>query len=695
MSTIKMKITTGIIVCSLLTAVILGGVSIVNSTSIANANAVEKMQLTNQLQIEEINATIMRIEQSVDTLSAMVSENLDEASFMKNKSYADKYTKEIHDTVVMTAEHTAGAVTAYVRYNPDYSNPTSGIFLTRNSMEEAFDSVTPTDFSMYDPDDMEHVGWYYTPVKAGQAIWMEPYLNQNINVYMISYVVPLYAKDGTSIGIVGMDIDFSQITDIVDATTICETGYAYLANAQGNIMYHKEVPTGTAMSDLDSSLAAVVSFIADDTNQGINTSYTYAGINKQMVYYTLNNGMRMILAAPNSEIYSQSNLLAGIIIGAALFTLALSIIVGIFIGSSISKPINKLTGIINQTAELDFTATQNGMELRKRKDEIGKMANEVHMMRKVLCDLVNALNATESTILGSVENLNKIMKENNETAEDNSATTQELSAGMQEASASTKHIVNSVAQVKDNSQNIYKLAKDGEADSEGVQQRAEEMGRISQESSSKTSQMYEVLKEKSNTAIEQSKAVQRINELTEDIKAISSQTNLLALNASIEAARAGEAGRGFAVVADEIKSLATQTLGAVDNIGGIVGEVNEAVEKLTECITLVMTFLEETVLEDYANFLESGNKYRIDADSFKNVMAQIGEAIETLDKHIEQIAGASSEIDGMVEQSADSIAVIAEKSGHTQQITAEGYEKLQECRGAVEALAEIVDRFRL
>ena len=63
--------------------------------------------------------------------------------------------------------------------------------------------------------------------------------------------------------------------------------------------------------------------------------------------------------------------------------------------------------------------------------------------------------------------------------------------------------------------------------------------------------------------------------------------------------------------------------------------------------------------------------------------------------HIVQIAGASGEIDGMVEQSADGISTIAEKSGHTQQITEEGYSKLQECREAVQTLTQIVDKFKI
>ena len=64
-------------------------------------------------------------------------------------------------------------------------------------------------------------------------------MNENINIYMISYVVPLFAEDGTSIGIVGMDIDFSQITDLVDETKVYQSGYAFLTDASAAVMYHK------------------------------------------------------------------------------------------------------------------------------------------------------------------------------------------------------------------------------------------------------------------------------------------------------------------------------------------------------------------------------------------------------------------------------------------------------------------------
>ncbi len=695
MKSIRTKIIVGIILCSTITAVLIGGLAMINSASLASGDTQEKMRMTSQIHSKELSATIERIEQSVNLLCDEVMRDFDYNAFIGDNAYADEFTEEIMETVLDFSRQTEGAVTAYVRYNPSYSNPTSGCFISRNSMDEDFTILTPTDFSMYDEDDIAHVGWYYTPIKNGGAMWMEPYLNENINVYMISYIIPLYADDGTAIGVIGMDIDFSKLTEEVAAASIYETGYAFLTNRQGNVMFHEGVETGTALTDLDKSFADVVTSFSNEAMEGVVQDYSYQGVNKQMVYYSLPNDMMLILTAPKMEIYSDANKLVGMILVAEVVAIIISIVIGIVVGGGISKPIGMLTRVIEQTAQLNFLPTADGQQLRKQKDEIGVMAREIHGMRKILREMVEQMNTAESTILGSMDNLNVIMKENSVRAGDNSAATQEMAAGMQEASANTAHIVNSIDVVKRNSENIYKLAQDGEENSEEVLKRAGEMERISKESSDKTNSMYEVMKKKTDQAIEQSKAVQRINELTDAIKEISSQTNLLALNANIEAARAGEAGRGFAVVATEIGSLADQTLNTVDNINVIVGEVNTAVSNMTECITTMMNFLESTVLGDYTLFRDSGNQYRMDADSFISVMAQIKVAVQELDEYMTEILTAVEDINDTVAQSSTGINAIAEKSSETESTTAEGYEKLQESRESIVALRNIVDRFHV
>lgn len=631
----------------------------------------------------------------MDTLSEVAMSNFDYDSFRQSKDYADTYTETVQQAVLDFANHTNGAVTVYLRYNPNYSNPTSGVFAQRQSVDSELQCLTPTDFSMYDESDVEHVGWYYLPVQAKEAIWMSPYMNENINIYMISYVVPLFAEDGTSIGVVGMDIDFSQITDLVDETTVYQSGYAFLMDASGSIMHHKNVDEGTVITDLDSSLKKGADFLAEDGNQGKTLEYTYKNVDKKLAFYNLDNGMKLVLTAPVSEIYSEAYGLAKMIILAMIVAFILSAVIGIVMGTGLTKPIRQLTSVIEQTAALDFRPTEAGAKLRKQKDEIGDMATKIHDMRKKLRAMMENLQQTQQVLETNTGNLNQLMKQNSAYAEDNSAATQELAAGMEETSANAAHIVENVGIMRESSDNIQRLAEDGEKNSGQIQERAGEMERISTESRHKTDQMYAVMKQKTDAAVEQAKSVQKINALTDNIKQISSQTNLLALNANIEAARAGEAGRGFAVVASEIGDLATQTLDTVSTIDEIVGEVNSSVSNMTECLTTIMEFLEQTVLGDYEHFAQVGEQYHADADTFQQIMQQTKEAVDALEQHIGEISSTVSEINSMVEQSTDGISGIAEKSGSTQNLVTEGYDKLQECTQSVNVIRDFVAQFHL
>lgn len=695
MKSVRAKLIASILICSLFTSVLIGVLVISNSARTAGKDAMTKMQLTGQKKAEEINSTIQKIEQSVDTLSEVAMSNFDYDSFRQSKDYADTYTETVQQAVLDFANHTNGAVTVYLRYNPNYSNPTSGIFAQRQSLDSDLQCLTPTDFSMYDESDVEHVGWYYLPVQAKEAIWMSPYMNENVNIYMISYVVPLFAEDGTSIGVVGMDIDFSQITDLVDETTVYQSGYAFLTDASGSIMHHKNVDEGTVITDLDSSLKKGADFLAEDGNQGKTLEYTYKNVDKKLAFYNLDNGMKLVLTAPVSEIYSEAYGLAKMIILAMIVAFILSAVIGIVMGTGLTKPIRQLTSVIEQTAALDFRPTEAGAKLRKQKDEIGDMATKIHDMRKKLRAMMENLQQTQQVLETNTGNLNQLMKQNSAYAEDNSAATQELAAGMEETSANAAHIVENVGIMRESSDNIQRLAEDGEKNSGQIQERAGEMERISTESRRKTDQMYAVMKQKTDAAVEQAKSVQKINALTDNIKQISSQTNLLALNANIEAARAGEAGRGFAVVASEIGDLAMQTLDTVSTIDEIVGEVNSSVSNMTECLTTIMEFLEQTVLGDYEHFAQVGEQYHADADTFQQIMQQTKEAVDALEQHIGEISSTVSEINSMVEQSTDGISGIAEKSGSTQNLVTEGYDKLQECTQSVNVIRDFVAQFHL
>lgn len=695
MRSIKISITLSIIICSLISSLVISYTSISDARTLSVKDTENELILTCENSGKEINALISRVEQSVDTLSEIAMQQLDFSQMPDNPEYVERYTADLMDEFETFAENTDGAITAYIRYNPDFTDPTSGIFLSRKSINDPFESIPPTDFTMYDKDDLTHVGWYYIPVANGAPLWMDPYLNENINIYMISYVVPLYV-DGVSVGIIGMDIDFGQITDIADELSIFENGYAFITSSTGSVLHHKTIETGTVISEYNGGeIASVEGFILDDNNQNSEIlEYTLDGEDHRMAFTVLDNSMRLALTVENKEIIAGANFATLKIFGFFLFGLLISIVLGIIISSNIANPINTLTDIIKKTADMDLRKIKED-NLVDRKDETGVMARAVRDMRIALREMITNMNQIKNNLDENMEYLDNVMQENNNMAEDNSATTQELAAGIQEAADNSSRIVDNINAIKDNVVGIRQLTKQGQEQSEEIKDRAQQLSRYTITSSDNTLNMYHTMQSKTEEAIEQSKVVFKINELTEAIRDISSQTNLLALNANIEAARAGDAGKGFAVVATEIGSLANQTFQTVDGINEIVGSVNEAVFNMTDCIKEIMSFLENTVVKDYENFTRVGKKYEEDAIVFSQDMESIYQEISELNKRVEEITAAVGNVQEMISQSSEGVTVIADKSTTVVMKNQEGYENLRENKVKLNSLGEMIGQFGL
>ena len=256
----------------------------------------------------------------------------------------------------------------------------------------------------------------------------------------------------------------------------------------------------------------------------------------------------------------------------------------------------------------------------------------------------------------------KSVRTSNDSASDLSAVTEELSAAMEEVADSANAInvnaesVNSeVTVMAERSIELNEYSKNMKAHAVAM----EESARNNMEQTSvKVNEILDIL----NQAIEDSKSVDQVNSLTNDILSISSQTNLLALNASIEAARAGEAGRGFAVVASEISQLADSSRIAANHIQDINKVVTEAVHNLAGNANNLVNYMQEFILPEFEKFVDEGEQYRDNASYIESTMNDFTTKTEELKEMIAEIASSISSITGAIDEGVRGVAGAAEST---------------------------------
>lgn len=645
MKSIRTKIALLVMVCTILSSAVVGMLSIGTAKTLIEEDSEKMMNQSCENSAQKIDAVISRIEQSVETLASCVMNNLEDVSqFMNQAEYVSAFTKTMEKTLVSAADHTEGAVTAYLRYNPDFTEPTSGLFFSRNNTEGAFDKLIPTDFSIYEKTDSAHVGWYYIPVQNKKATWMSPYLNENLQVYMISYVVPLY-KDNVEIGVVGMDIDFRQIQGIVDQTMIYDTGYAFLVDNEDQIMYHKSLPVNQKLSEIQNINALTNALQAGMADQK-PVSYSYENTDKQMVFRELQNDMRLVLTAPIDEINASANKLIVQIVFSALVAVLLSVIVAFFIIHSIVKPVRELNQASAKIAEGDLDVTVTC----KSRDEIGTLSKNISLTVARLRDYIGYIeeissvleyiaqgnldfqlhyeyagefSKIKSSLLHISDSLNQTLTEINRSSEQVTNGSEHVAKGAQ---ALSKGTVEQAASLEELSAAIYRISEQVKQNSQNADDAytlASQAGQSVEESSQFMGEMTVAMGNIANSS-------EKINQIVKTVEDIAAQTNILALNASVESARAGEAGKGFAVVAEEVRSLSVKVGEATKNIADLVENASSAIQAGTAIVKKTEGSLQAVV--DKSKLIETKIKEIASASEEQDT------SLEQVNLEIEQIS---------------------------------------------------------
>lgn len=378
--------------CILICSFAISAIGILGIDNISNENSETIMKLQASTSAQSLEKLFSSVELAMNTCNDYAVSRFDSIEKLKNEpDTLERYNDSVGQLIKNVLSNTDAAISGYIRYNPDLKLSSDGVFWVKDSDSEKIVAHQPTAIKAYDKDDAEHVAWYYEPLKAGKPVWINPYINRNLNdINMISYVIPLFDKSGTAVAIIGMDIDMSRITAMVDEIKLYDTGYAFLCDSKGDIVYHNRYPSGMTLEEIKKN--SLFTFIDDnysDEQAGdvINIRNS-EGEKRKLCAKFLSNGMAVVISVADKEIgrkrisvmIQDAFAVAAVLIVTSLLTLKFT---GIIV-----KPIKHLTEVSKKIAagDLDVEIECN------TKDEIGVLASRYSDTVKMLKKYINKIN---------------------------------------------------------------------------------------------------------------------------------------------------------------------------------------------------------------------------------------------------------------------------------------------------------------
>lgn len=328
LNSIRFRFLTTLIVAMLAITVFIGGLSVYEVDDYIRNQSEAFVKVTCDNEGERINNSLKNMEKSVTIMESYLMDFF--------KSDADVQDRELQGKVIESAEamftdvvkhtSTSGAVSYYFRLDPAISDSKAGLFYSKTNGSNEFVSFEPTDISLYDKNDIEHVGWFWEPYEKKAPVWMKPYYNQNNNILMISYVIPMYLGE-RFIGIVGMDFDYKALSNQVNGIKIYENGFACL--------------------EMDGAIVSGEDY-ASDVKNNID-SEKYLRESEELV-----NGMTLVLFASYDDIRQARYDIGFRITLTVLILFTLFTVIAVFVVKRISDPLKKLTDAAVKLSNGDY-----------------------------------------------------------------------------------------------------------------------------------------------------------------------------------------------------------------------------------------------------------------------------------------------------------------------------------------------------
>ncbi|EKG41845.1 methyl-accepting chemotaxis protein [Pseudomonas syringae] len=345
----------------------------------------------------------------------------------------------------------------------------------------------------------------------------------------------------------------------------------------------------------------------------------------------------------------------------SLLAMLIAVISAIWLLRSKLRPLSELVRQADALGAGDLSVRLNVTS----NDEIGQLSGSFNKMSEALSSMVSHIRTAAQEVSSRANALSGLSGGAFEGMEQQSGEITSMAGAVEEFSATSMNIA-------DNMGNTERLAQ------ENAQQTR--IGRTSmEEASSSLQQIATSLSSTAKVIDTLGQRSQEIGSIVGVITSIADQTNLLALNAAIEAARAGEQGRGFAVVADEVRSLASRTREATDEISGMIASIQQETGNAISTMQQGNTLMQEGL--------------SLNA-KVASALAQIDEQSRSAGHQFAAITTATQEQSSTATMLSSNLQSIAMANSEQRQVMSNLAITAQELNGLATELRHEVDRFR-
>ncbi|MBV7276580.1 methyl-accepting chemotaxis protein [Clostridium sp. PL3] len=521
--------------------------------------------------------------------------------------------------------------------------------------------------------------------KKGSIIRTEPYTYKS--QLLTSNARTITDKNGKVIGAIGIDVQQSYISDMLNKMKSGKTGYSMIVHNNGLIMADGKNPKNNFKKIEEIGINGLDKLLAKD----LKSFDVVIDGEKYIVNPYKVEGTDWILASfiTEKELMDGAKNIMNIVMFSAIIILLITSILFNFISSSITKPILAVTKRVQDFADLDFSVDEKADTLKylSRKDEIGAMVRGFRSMRENVSEFIHKTADSTERVAASAEELTATSHQAATASNEVAKAIDEIAKGASDQAKDTQTAANNVEELGNLLEQDLNYIEELNIAAVQIEKQKEEGFLILKELINKTEKNSDATRNVYQIIISNNESAEKIESASTMIQSIADQTNLLALNAAIEAARAGEAGKGFAVVAEEIRKLAEQSNNFTNDIKNVINELKSKSESAVD-------LMQETkhVVEEQAGSVEAT----------EGKFEGIAEAIDAIKAVINKLNNSSKLMtenkNKIIELTQNLSAISEENAAGTEQTSAsmeEQSDTIEEVAKSGESLATIAEELRL